>query len=298
VDLPAPRCVTRGVTSPRVRPVAFFVVTYVVTGLLWLPAIRSGQPLAVVMQGPSTLLVLLATVTPSLVAIILAGIEGGRHGIGELLGQGVRWRFGLGWYGYALPRLQRRMRPLPASLLIGILWAAWHLPYYAFPEVHPQPFAIDFSLFAVVLVSHSVMMTWVYNSTRGSVLATMPYHHSIHLASLIPVVPGVAGGLVFALVHIAAATAAGFAGGGSLVGVRGTRSVTPWSPRSSKHSGKTDRGGGLTGATFLVHDSDRSHLRVPSHNPTGTIKCNSRLSAADKACYSKNPAYMSYARKP
>jgi uncharacterized protein len=252
--------------------VVFFVVTYVLTGLLWLPAIRAGQPLATLMQGPAGLLVLLATVTPSLVAIILAGIEGGRQGIGELLGQGVRWRFGLGWYavaifltpllwaialaigrilgagvpevrldflipvaaigeefgwrGYALPRLQHRMRPLPASLLIGILWAAWHLPYYAFPEVHPLPFAIDFSLFAVVLVSHSVIITWVYNSTRSSVLATMLYHHSIHVASVIPLVPGVAGGLVFALVHIVAAVAAGFASGGSLVGL-GTRSVTP-----------------------------------------------------------------------
>jgi len=253
--------------------VAFFVVTYVLTGLLWLPAIRSGQPLATVMQGPAGLLVLLATVTPSLVAIVLAGVESGQRGIGELLGQGIRWRFGLGWYavaifltpllwaialaigrivgagtpevrldflipvaaigeefgwrGYALPRLQPRFKPLRASLLIGVVWAAWHLPYYAFPEVHPLPFAIDFSLFAVVLVSHSVMITWLYNSSGRSVLATMIYHHSIHLASVIPVVPGVAGGLVFALVHVGAAAATGFVSGGSLVGVRRTRSVTP-----------------------------------------------------------------------
>jgi membrane protease YdiL (CAAX protease family) len=108
---------------------------------------------------------------------VLAGIEGGRAGLGELLAQGGRWRFGLGWYaialflgpliallalliaralgghapasaapvqflipiaavgeefgwrGYALPRLQRRMPPLAAALLIGIIWAAWHLPY-------------------------------------------------------------------------------------------------------------------------------------------------------------------------
>jgi hypothetical protein len=78
-----------------------------------------------------------------------------------------------------------------------------------------------------VIVSHSVVMTWLYNSTGRSVLATMIYHHSIHLASVIPVVPGAVGGLAFAFVHIGAAAVTGFASGGSLVGVRRTRSVTP-----------------------------------------------------------------------
>ena len=174
--------------------ILFFVVKYVVTGLLWLPVIRSGQPLATVMQGPAGLAILVATITPTLVAIALSGVEYGWQGIGDLLRQGTRWRFGIGWYalavlliplvwavalvtgllvgagapevhldfliplaaigeefgwrGYALPRVQPRIGPLPASLLIGVVWAAWHLPYFAFPEIHPLPFPIDFSLFA------------------------------------------------------------------------------------------------------------------------------------------------------
>lgn len=248
---------------------AFFVLTYLLTAVLWLPAMRSGQPLAVVMQGREALPIVIATFAPSLVAIVLSGLEARWRGIRELLAQAARWRFGLGWYavaiflmplvwavslavgrlldagapevrldvliplaaigeelgwrGYALPRLQLRMRSLPASLIIGVLWAGWHLPYYAFPDAHPLPFAVDFALFSAAIISDSVLATWIYNSTGSSVFATMLYHHSIHLASIIPVIPGVFGGAIFALVNIAAALGAVFASRGSLVGIRRTR---------------------------------------------------------------------------
>jgi hypothetical protein len=50
------------------------------------------------------------------------------------------------------------------------------------------------------------------------VLATIVFHHSIHLASVIPVIPGVVGTLIFALVHAGAAAAAVLASGASLIG--------------------------------------------------------------------------------
>jgi membrane protease YdiL (CAAX protease family) len=108
----------------------------------------------------------------------------------------------LGWRGYALPRLQGRLHPLSASLVIGVIWAAWHLPYFAYPAIHPMPFGIGFPLFAITLVSESVLATWLYNSTGGSVLATMLFHHSLHAASVVPVVPGLIGTLVTALLML------------------------------------------------------------------------------------------------
>jgi CAAX protease family protein len=258
-----------GVRLRRMWAVAFFALTYGVTALLWLPAIRSGQPLSVLLQGREALPLVVATIVPSLVAIFLSGLEGHWRGIRGLLSQAVRWRFGVGWYalaiflppavwavslalgrilgagapvvqldvliplaaigeelgwrGYALPRLQLHMRPLPASLLIGVLWAGWHLPYYAFPDAHPLPFAIDFALFSAAIISESVLATWIYNSTGSSVLATMLYHHSIHVASIIPVIPGMFGATILALVNVVAAIGAVFASRGSLVGVRRTR---------------------------------------------------------------------------
>jgi hypothetical protein len=82
--------------------VAFFVLTYLVTAVLWLPAIRSGQPLAAVMQRREALPIVIATVVPSLVAILLSGCERGWRGVRELLAQTTRWRFGIGWYAVAL----------------------------------------------------------------------------------------------------------------------------------------------------------------------------------------------------
>ncbi len=81
--------------------VAFFVVTYLVTALVWIPILQSGQALSA-LSGRLQLLAIPATIVPSLVAIILSSIEGGRRDLSELLSQAGRWRFGLGWYVLAI----------------------------------------------------------------------------------------------------------------------------------------------------------------------------------------------------
>jgi uncharacterized protein len=247
--------------------IAFFVVTYTVTGLLWLPILTSGQSPSK-LSNRLELFLLLATIAPSAVAIIMSAIENGRAGVGELLGQFGRWKFSAGWYayailvapliavivllfsqamggrapapaaplqfliplaplgeelgwrGYALPQLQRRMPALPAALVIGVIWACWHLPYFAFPDVHPLIFWIGFPLFAAVIIAESVLATWLYNSTRGSVLATFIFHWSITAGSVIPVVPGVAAAIVAAIINLIAAAGAVVLGGISLKGFR------------------------------------------------------------------------------
>jgi len=80
----------------------------------------------------------------------------------------------LGWRGYALPRLQVGRSALSASLILGVIWATWHLPFYLSGAVTLVEFASTWvSTFAATIV-----ITWLFNNTNGSVLLTMLLHAS------------------------------------------------------------------------------------------------------------------------
>ena len=87
----------------------------------------------------------------------------------------------LGWRGFALPRMARSMGWLGASLALGVIWAAWHLPYWiSAPNVH-QYGAVAVVLFFVMPVAASVFLAWMYRDT-GSVLLTWMTHLSINVS--------------------------------------------------------------------------------------------------------------------
>ena len=90
-----------------------------------------------------------------------------------------------GWRGYALPNLQRNYGALTASVIVGVVWAVWHLPLYVLPGglYAGRPF----SLFAPFVILFSIVVTWFYNSTGGSVPAAMVLHAGLNSANaLIP----------------------------------------------------------------------------------------------------------------
>jgi membrane protease YdiL (CAAX protease family) len=86
----------------------------------------------------------------------------------------------LGWRGYALPRLLVGRSALSASLILGALWGAWHLPTF-FVAGAPQH-GLPFSAFVLLTVAYSVVFTWVYLHTRGSVLIATLLHGAINLS--------------------------------------------------------------------------------------------------------------------
>src|SRR5215203_28839 len=85
----------------------------------------------------------------------------------------------IGWRGYVLPRLQSRMSALSAALLIAPIWGLWHLPLWLTGDPVKTPtFYVAF--FASVF-SMSVLLTWVYNSTGGSLLMVVILHATVNL---------------------------------------------------------------------------------------------------------------------
>jgi uncharacterized protein len=81
-----------------------------------------------------------------------------------------------GWRGFALPRLLARTGPLPASLLLGVVWAAWHLPL--FWTVGNPNYGGSFLIMLVSLPAMSVLYTWLFQHTAGSTLIAILFHAS------------------------------------------------------------------------------------------------------------------------
>jgi membrane protease YdiL (CAAX protease family) len=92
-----------------------------------------------------------------------------------------------GWRGFALPRMQPLFGPLWATLLLGVAWAFWHLPDFLMTAQRGGPgadyaslFAVNFPIFLVMVLAMSVIFTWVFNRTRGSVFIAILLHTSIN----------------------------------------------------------------------------------------------------------------------
>jgi membrane protease YdiL (CAAX protease family) len=80
-----------------------------------------------------------------------------------------------GWRGLALPLLQRRWNALTASVVLGLVWGVWHLPLMVANGEPPIPYLL-------LIIPQTVLMTWVVNSTRGSMLLAMLFHAGLACA--------------------------------------------------------------------------------------------------------------------
>ena len=93
-----------------------------------------------------------------------------------------------GWRGYALPALQDRLGWRTASLGLGLVWGAWHLPLFFIDgtaQAHIPP-----ALFLLSVVAMSVVFAWLANRTAGSVVAALLFHTAINFwPSVVPVLP-------------------------------------------------------------------------------------------------------------
>jgi len=83
-----------------------------------------------------------------------------------------------GWRGVALPLLQRRFAPIWASLILGAVWGIWHLPAF-FMSGTPQS-AWSFGPYFLGVLGISVILTQMFNSSRGSLLIAALFHFQVN----------------------------------------------------------------------------------------------------------------------
>jgi len=127
--------------------------------LYWYVLVIAGVPLvfyvaALMKDGALDTLFPFPGVLPYLLALLLMAIKGPVEEIG--------------WRGVALPLLQRRMAPIWAALVLGTIWGLWHLPAFVLSGM-PQS-AWSFTPFFAGTIAVSVIVTPLFNSTRGSIL--------------------------------------------------------------------------------------------------------------------------------
>jgi membrane protease YdiL (CAAX protease family) len=85
----------------------------------------------------------------------------------------------IGWRGYVLPRLQARHNALVAALVLGLIWALWHVPKLLTHWDWPY-----FAVFALDTVAKSLLLAWLYNNTGGSLLLVVLAHAAWNTLSI------------------------------------------------------------------------------------------------------------------
>ena len=85
----------------------------------------------------------------------------------------------IGWRGYVLPRLQAKYSALTSTLILGVIWGFWHLPKYL---SHWN--TVSFAWFMIHTMAYAVILTWLYNNSKGSLLLVTISHASSNTAGV------------------------------------------------------------------------------------------------------------------
>jgi len=80
---------------------------------------------------------------------------------------------------------ERVYGPLVGSLILGPFWALWHLPFFWVPAWNFPPTLANIVLFVIASIPLTIVMTWVFNNTKGSVLIAILGHWSFDFTFVI-----------------------------------------------------------------------------------------------------------------
>ena len=156
------------VSQPRLKFVAFALSPLAFLGLALVAVVVTGDhiPPASDFGIYSGLPVL--PLVPVLILVLLS------NGFGEEIG----------WRGFALGHMQRRLGPVKGTLLLGLIWAGWHIPTFWFVEGYRSLGVLTLiGGFGLGICAGSVVLARVLNRTGGSILAAALWHATYNLSS-------------------------------------------------------------------------------------------------------------------
>lgn len=84
------------------------------------------------------------------------------------------WGEEVGWRGFALPKLQEKYHPLLASLILGAIWAIWHLPLFFIKG--SQQAQLGMTYFFLATLGYSILYSWIYNGSKESLFMIWLLH--------------------------------------------------------------------------------------------------------------------------
>lgn len=144
---------------------------------------RLGGWYAAVLLAPALLaasLGALALVSPAFMpGVVVASGKVGVVGFALVAGLAAGFFEEIGWTGFALPRMLQRYGTLKAGVLLGVVWAVWHLlaDYWGTGTVFGDLWAPHFLQWIVALTAYRVLVAWAYRHT-GSLLLAQLMHAS------------------------------------------------------------------------------------------------------------------------
>jgi membrane protease YdiL (CAAX protease family) len=101
----------------------------------------------------------------------------------------------LGWRGYALPRLQQKYSAFWSSVIVGVMWTFWHTPAFWAPEgtaISGQPVTLlAVGWYLIFTIGISILVTFIYNNTKGSVLLAVLFHGMYTGPNIFPLFPDI-----------------------------------------------------------------------------------------------------------
>jgi membrane protease YdiL (CAAX protease family) len=110
------------------------------------------------------------------------------------------------WRGFVLPRLEVRLTPGQAGLALGVVWALWHLPLFAIAGSFQS--GLPYAGFFVLTVATSVILSWLYHRSGGSVPVCALFHGVIDVMFVVTGVLSISPAAFWTVVGVHVAVAA------------------------------------------------------------------------------------------